>query len=1217
MRKHFVTKFLALSLAAATAATSNTSFLFPITTVSAADGETDAEVVKSFDFSDSAQGWYYGSGWEWQYSGAANTSVSAENGMLKVSTDFSADAGYEWSNLAVCYWEEGMNLRGVNQLTLDVYYETAKLTDGALKIGLFSNAGIDTYADLSPVAVADAETGLSKATITMPFNALGSAVNDFAIKIIGLNTSYQGAFYIDNINLVRSGATEEPNTVTSTLFPNEGNVITTDNTNLVTVDERAAFTDSASLVDPDSNDDVVATYAYLKALGSTDSVIFGHQDDTWQKAGSSSLSTSDVKDVTGSIAGVVGMDALSFTGAEYSASRYNDEFSATTGITVPETAAGNVTAAALIANAAIDDGALLTLSAHMPNFSKVARIDTEDTAHSYAAYDFGGYTPNDLTGDTMNQLLPGGAYNTVYNAYLDMVADFANQVDGTILFRPFHECTGGWFWWGSACCDAETYKSVYKYTVSYLRDTKEIHNMLYVYGPGSEAASTDDYSIRYPGDEYVDMIGFDMYDSDPISDEAGYAFVNNFKNELSIVDSFAEEHNKLVAVTECGVSTSTADAGDNQTALHHSGNQQKDWYNKILDAVSDSTASYFLVWANFSQKDGFYTPYVDSVNEDGTLNGHEMLDNFIDFFNDDRSVFASDQKTILATLDQIVNRQTVAVSPVTTELSGYITAPVSGKRVTKGCTFAATLNQDAADTDSAIFVIHGKNVITVPAVMDGSTVTADVSTETIESAGVDAEGSIELLVNEKSLASISVLLNMEAPVEVPNIVDNFDSYYNYDSLLLKNWEIYHADGSRLDLSLNSDPATVSDGSSSLKFNYSETSGGWAGATIAKSADWSAYNALSFYVVPDGNNQKTVIQITANNTVYEVYLNDYEAYTDTKEPMLVTIPFSAFCQRDTIDHPTGGLVADSASISSLGLWVNAIDNVGNWSDSTISGTLIYDAITAVSSDVKDVTFQVENAMTDLSQAKVSAIKDQTYTGKAITPATNVTLNGTILKAGRDYKVNYRNNKNVGTATITITGQGSYTGTLTTTFKIVKATGKITNVSFSYEKVYGSRSFNLKPKCNGTSAFTFKSSDRSVATISSKGKVTIKGCGIATLTISTKATANYTAAKKEIRLTVAPKKVSNVSVKNTKKNTLTLSWKKNKEATGYSIAYSTSSKFRSSKTTVKNISKNTTTSYQISNLSKNKTYYIRIRAYKKSGGQKVYSSYSSVKKIKTAK
>ena len=46
--------------------------------------------------------------------------------------------------------------------------------------------------------------------------------------------------------------------------------------------------------------------------------------------------------------------------------------------------------------------------------------------------------------------------------------------------------------------------------------------------------------------------------------------------------------------------------------------------------------------------------------------------------------------------------------------------------------------------------------------------------------------------------------------------------------------------------------------------------------------------------PDGNNQKVVIQITANNnTVYEAYLNSYEDYRDTTDPMLVTIPFSEF------------------------------------------------------------------------------------------------------------------------------------------------------------------------------------------------------------------------------------------------------------------------------------------------------------------------------------
>ena len=80
-----------------------------------------------------------------------------------------------------------------------------------------------------------------------------------------------------------------------------------------------------------------------------------------------------------------------------------------------------------------------------------------------------------------------------------MVADYAHQVDGAVLFRPFHENTGSWFWWGAAFCDEQTYKSVYKYTVEYLRDEKNVHNFLYVYGPGSEAASVEEYASRYPG----------------------------------------------------------------------------------------------------------------------------------------------------------------------------------------------------------------------------------------------------------------------------------------------------------------------------------------------------------------------------------------------------------------------------------------------------------------------------------------------------------------------------------------------------------------------------------------------------------------------------------------------------------------------------------------------------------------------------------------------
>ena len=75
----------------------------------------------------------------------------------------------------------------------------------------------------------------------------------------------------------------------------------------------------------------------------------------------------------------------------------------------------------------------------------------------------------------MNQILPGGQYNEVFNAYLDMIADYADKVDRAILFRPLHENTGSWFWWGAAFCDAETYKNVYRYTVEYLCAIQKVY----------------------------------------------------------------------------------------------------------------------------------------------------------------------------------------------------------------------------------------------------------------------------------------------------------------------------------------------------------------------------------------------------------------------------------------------------------------------------------------------------------------------------------------------------------------------------------------------------------------------------------------------------------------------------------------------------------------------------------------------------------------------
>ena len=85
--------------------------------------------------------------------------------------------------------------------------------------------------------------------------------------------------------------------------------------------------------------------------------------------------------------------------------------------------------------------------------------------------------------------------------------------------------------------------------------------------------------------------------------------------------------------------------------------------------------------------------------------------------------------------------------------------------------------------------------------------------------------------------------------------------------------------------------------------------------------------------------------------------------------------------------------------------------------------------------KRLEFTPAAAGTPISKATVGTIANQPYTGKAIKPALKVTYNGKSLKQGTDYTLSYANNVKVGTATVTITGIGAYSGTKTATFKIV--------------------------------------------------------------------------------------------------------------------------------------------------------------------------------------
>ena len=87
---------------------------------------------------------------------------------------------------------------------------------------------------------------------------------------------------------------------------------------------------------------------------------------------------------------------------------------------------------------------------------------------------------------------------------------------------------------------------------------------------------------------------------------------------------------------------------------------------------------------------------------------------------------------------------------------------------------------------------------------------------------------------------------------------------------------------------------------------------------------------------------------------------------------------------------------------------------------------------------------DSSTVSLADAEIADIADQTYTGKALKPAVTVTLNGKTLTKGTDYTVSYKNNKKAGTATVTVTGTGDYTGTVTKSFQILPTKTTLSSV-----------------------------------------------------------------------------------------------------------------------------------------------------------------------------
>jgi len=212
-------------------------------------------------------------------------------------------------------------------------------------------------------------------------------------------------------------------------------------------------------------------------------------------------------------------------------------------------------------------------------------------------------------------LLPGGIHHEWYKDRLREVADFAGKAkgkDGTlspIIFRPYHEFDGDWFWWGKPFCTAQEYIDCWRFTVEFLRDELGVRNFLYAFSPDNRFNSEAEFLERYPGDEYVDMIGFDNY-SDYENNRIEAA-----ARKLAIISDIAVKRGKIAALTEVGYRNQPIPP-----------NLYTGYYGKSL-ADPKLQIAFFMFWRG--------SPYIPAP--DSPLTG-----NFMEFMNSPRMVLLPD-----------------------------------------------------------------------------------------------------------------------------------------------------------------------------------------------------------------------------------------------------------------------------------------------------------------------------------------------------------------------------------------------------------------------------------------------------------------------------------------------------------------------------------------------------------------------------------------------
>jgi mannan endo-1,4-beta-mannosidase len=356
----------------------------------------------------------------------------------------------------------------------------------------------------------------------------------------------------------------------------------------------AVFTQKPkTLIDNKATKETKALFYNLDRL-SDNHILFGHQHATEYGHGwNGGEDRSDVKSVTGSHPAVIGVDFSGLSGR-------------------PES---------------MIERTKTELRKNITDTYKRGGITTVSWHFSNPVSPGGFYWVDTVSKPAVRYLVPGGEAHEKYKTILRGIAEFALSVKGEngepvpMIFRPYHELDGNWFWWGKAHCTAEEMKSLWRFTVSYLRDSMQVHNFIYAFSPDCLFNSEEEFLERYPGDAWVDMVGMDDYAD--FGRYGKYDLAAGAK-KLQIVSDYGRKAGKLAAFTETGLESIP---------------ESNWWTGTLLKTLRSGKLKlcYVLVWRNDSQSPThYYAPYP----------GHGSAPDFIKFYNDPYTLFENDLKKI-------------------------------------------------------------------------------------------------------------------------------------------------------------------------------------------------------------------------------------------------------------------------------------------------------------------------------------------------------------------------------------------------------------------------------------------------------------------------------------------------------------------------------------------------------------------------------------------